>query len=61
MQDQPSDQYKARREALAKVYALLLRLAADEHETVDSGSLGGVTLSTAEWRDSGTEQEAFHE
>jgi hypothetical protein len=50
-----------RRRALAKVYALLLRLADNEKQTVDSGNLGGETLPTAERKDPSIGQESIHE
>lgn len=42
----PIDPEKQRTRALAKVYALLLRLA-EENETADSDNLGRETLSAA--------------
>ncbi|MCC7119894.1 MAG: hypothetical protein IT310_15320 [Anaerolineales bacterium] len=55
----PIDPETQTRQALARVYALLLRLAEDENKTVDSDNLGGAALSTAEQID--PKKESIHE
>ena len=55
----PIDPEKQRTRALARVYALLLRLAEDEDKTVDSDNLGRTALSTAQQID--PEKESTHE
>lgn len=56
----PIDPETKRRQALARVYALLVRLAEDENKAVNMQPLDGDML-TAERTDSQIEKESIHE
>ncbi len=56
----PIDPETKRRQVLARVYALLVRLADDENKAVNVQPLDGDTL-TAERTDSQIEKESIHE